>query len=118
MSEEEKEYNAGDEHDVKRRKQSRKIRELQKEAALLALMGTPEGRMWMWDLLTECGIFQTSFSSDALRMAFAEGQRNIGLRRVAEINRLGPELYARMVGENTKGSDKSQVTSDEERETD
>jgi len=33
-------------------------------------------------------------------MAFHEGHRNIGLHLTAEINRLSPELYTRMVSEN------------------
>ncbi len=63
-------------------------------------MFDPEGRMWMWDLLTLCGIFHSSFSIDALRCAFNEGRRDIGLRLLAEINQLSPEFYIRMVQEN------------------
>jgi hypothetical protein len=37
-------------------------------------------------------------------MAFAEGRRDVGLRRAAEINRLDPNLYVKMALENTKKS--------------
>ncbi len=106
MSEEQTAYNAGDPKHVAGREKSRKTRDLQKKTALRGIMGMPEGRMWMWDLLVRCGIYQSSFSAEALGMAFREGQRNIGLHLMAEINRLSPELYARMVGENqSKGKD-------------
>lgn len=93
-------YNAGDAEHVAKRKTSQKKRNLRKTAALKKLMFDPEGRMWMWDLLTLCGIFHSSFSIDALRCAFNEGRRDIGLRLLAEINQLSPEFYIRMVQEN------------------
>jgi hypothetical protein len=93
-------YNAGDAQQVAHRQKSQKTRDLQKKAALRVLMSTPDGRMWMWDLLTRCGVYHSSYSSDALAMAFHEGHRNIGLHLTAEINRLSPEMYARMVNEN------------------
>ncbi|MGA2735130.1 MAG: hypothetical protein ABSG35_21335 [Syntrophobacteraceae bacterium] len=81
-------------------KSRQKTRGLQKKAALRKLMSDAEGRMWMWDLLTLCGIFHSSFSVEALRCAFNEGRRDIGLRLLADINQLSPELYIRMMGEN------------------
>ena len=104
MSEEKTPYNAADANAVNKRQKSAKTRDLQKKAALKRLLSDAEGRMWMWDLLTLCGVYHSSFSSDALAMAFHEGHRNIGLHLTAEINRLGPELYARMVNENFSAS--------------
>lgn len=100
MPEEQTPYNAGDAEHVAKRKTNQKKRNLRKTAALKKMMFDPEGRMWMWDLLTLCGIFHSSFSIDALRCAFNEGRRDIGLRLLADINQLSPELYIRMVGEN------------------
>lgn len=86
---------------VKNRKEKQKTRDLQKKAALRSLLSEPGGRMWMWDLLSLCGVYHSSFSSDALVMAFHEGRRDIGNRVIAEINRLegGAELYRRMASE-------------------
>ncbi len=100
MAEEQTTYNAGDEQHVRKAKEGQKKRELLKKSALRNIMNTPEGRMWMWDLLSRCGVYHSSYSSDALAMAFREGHRNIGLHLTAEINRLSPEMYAKMVGEN------------------
>ena len=102
MSENQTPYNAGDAQQVAKAQSKAKTRELQRKAGLRLLMNTPEGRMWMWELLGLCGVYHSSFSVDGLSMAFKEGRRDIGLRLTAEINRLGPELYARMVAENNE----------------
>ncbi len=100
MPEDQIPYNAGDAQQVAKAKSRQKTRNLQKKAAFRRFMSDPEGRMFMWDLLTLCGIFHSSFSIDALRCAFNEGRRDIGLRLLADINQLSPDLYMRMVGEN------------------
>jgi hypothetical protein len=102
MSEEQLDYNAAEPEHVKGRKEKLKTRDLQKKGALRELLTTPDGRMWMWDLLSLCGVYHSSFSSDALVMAFNEGRRDAGSRLIAEINRLdgGPELYRLMASEN------------------
>ncbi len=100
MSEDEAQtYNAGDASQVNKRQKSLKTRDLQKKAALKKLMGDPEGRMFMWDLLGRCGVFHLSFSSDALVMAFKEGRRDVGNHLMGEITRISPELYMKMVVE-------------------
>jgi hypothetical protein len=100
MPEDQIPYNAGDAQQVAKAKSRQKTRSLQKKAAFRRFMSDAEGRMFMWDLLTLCGIFHSSFSIDALRCAFNEGRRDIGLRLLADINQLSPDLYMRMVGEN------------------
>ncbi|MGA2937306.1 MAG: hypothetical protein ABSF52_09440 [Syntrophobacteraceae bacterium] len=100
MTEENTPYNAGDPQHVARRERGWKTRDLLKKAALRGLMGAPEGRMWMWDLLTMCGVYHSSFSVEALAMAFNEGRRTVGNFLIGEINRLSPELYMKMAVEN------------------
>ena len=94
-------YNAGDGEHVRARREKEKTRELRKRAALHALMATPDGRAWMWDLICSCGAYRSSFSSEALVMAFNEGRRDIGNSLICELNRLdgGCELYVRMTVE-------------------
>ena len=95
-----KPYNAGDAQDVQKRAKGQKLREEQKEAALRQFLANPAGRMWMWDLLGLCGVFHSSFSREALVMAFQEGRRDIGNQLMAEMNRIGPEYYMKMAVEN------------------
>jgi hypothetical protein len=66
---------------------------------LKAFLGTPHGRAWMYRLLVSCHIYQTSFDGDPMRMAFREGERNIGLRLLAESQNADPDLFALMLKE-------------------
>lgn len=96
-------YNAADPELVRGRREKHKTRDLQKKPALLRLLSDEAGRMWMWDLISRCGAFHLSFSTDALIMAFNEGRRDIGNHLIGEINSISPELYTRMAIENQQG---------------
>jgi len=92
--------NAADPEQVRGRREKHKTRDLQKKAALLHLLSDEAGRMWMWDLISRCGAFHLSFSTDTLIMAFNEGRRDIGNHLIGEINSISPQLYTRMAVEN------------------
>jgi hypothetical protein len=63
------------------------------------LMGSKRGRRMLWRLLEKAGVFQLSFNTNAMQMAFNEGNRNYGNRILDLINRATPELYAVMLKE-------------------
>lgn len=63
------------------------------------LMGSKRGRRIVWRLLDRAGVFLSSFSTNAMQMAFAEGRRNEGLRLLVLIQETCPELYAAMTKE-------------------
>lgn len=92
-------FNASDEGQVKAAAKAAKRKETRQEAALRGLMSKEEGRSWMFDLLAKCHIFQTSMNTNALQMAFAEGERNIGLVLYADLTRLCPNEYLLMLTE-------------------
>ena len=86
----------------------RHARELERQAktyrqaaddVLTELMSRRNGRAWIYDLLERCHCFESSFSPDALAMAFAEGERNTALILLADINRVCPDHYITMVRE-------------------
>ena len=60
----------------------------------------PRGRRIAWRWLETAGVFRTSFNTDALAMAFAEGQRNAGLRLMDQVLAVRPDAYTQMVKEN------------------
>lgn len=62
-----------------------------------SLMSLPAGRRFLWRLLTQSGVFRSSFSPDPLVMAMNEGQRNVGLRVVGAIMAACPEKYLDMM---------------------
>ncbi len=93
------EFNAGDKASVKRKKMASERLAREKKALLESIMQFQQGRRWIKELLVACHCFQTSFSKNALEMAFAEGQRNIGLQLLADITASCPEQYVVMLQE-------------------
>lgn len=67
------------------------------------LMSSKRGRAITWRLLDQAGVFRISFNSNALQMAFNEGNRNYGNKVLSMIHALCPELYAVMLKEVTNG---------------
>lgn len=69
------------------------------EADIRWLMGQKRGRRMMWRLLDQAGVFRSSFTPNAMSMAFAEGNKNYGLRILALIHTLCPDMYTVMMKE-------------------
>ena len=92
------------------RNKQAKLRQLSLDETLRLIMSQPNGRQWVWDLLTRTKVFATCFDTRALQMAFNEGERNIGLQLMAELMRVCPGQYTTMARENgesdERGSDK------------
>lgn len=63
------------------------------------LMKSRRGRRIVWRLLEDAGAFRSSFNTNAMAMAFAEGNRNTGLRIFVQIQKYSPDLYTTMVKE-------------------
>lgn len=63
------------------------------------LMSSRRGRRIMWRLLDLSGPFRLSFDPNAMKMAFNEGNRNLGNQLFNEVMTLCPELYPVMVKE-------------------
>jgi len=92
----------GDEEGLKVRNERVKAAALKQDAAISAIMQHPETRAWVYNLLSRCGIYRTSFDRSALSMAFNEGARDVGLYVTAEIMRVCPDSYTQMVREAEK----------------
>jgi hypothetical protein len=63
------------------------------------LMTDKRGRRFIWRLLEQAGVFQSSFSPNNAVMAFNEGKRNYGVWMLAQINAHCPESYIVMAKE-------------------
>lgn len=81
--------------------QRNKLAKDTEESDLKWLLGSKRGRRIVWRLLEQAGTFRLSFNTNAMQMAFAEGNRNSGNRLLAIIHAQCPELYPVMVKENT-----------------
>ena len=86
------------EDDAKRRELVRK----QEIADFKWLMADPRGRRLVWRQLAAAGVFQSSFDPTAMNMAFNEGRRSEGLRLLAQIHELCPDLYPTMMKEQSQ----------------
>jgi len=91
-------YDSGDRAHVSDRLKRRRLRADRDDADLLWLMNQREGRRFVWRLLQVCHLYETSFTGTSATF-FREGERNVGLQVLADVTRLCPDLYARMVGE-------------------
>lgn len=82
-------------------RRAQEIRQLLKDEFLRSSLEDQRGRLFFWDQLTACHMFENRFfpgQSDAT--AFALGERNIGLSLLAEIMRISPRAYVMMAEEN------------------
>jgi len=69
------------------------------EADVKWLMSQRRGRRMVWRLLHQAGVFRSSFSTNAMQMAFAEGMRDRGVRLLDLIHEACPEQYHVMMKE-------------------
>lgn len=68
--------------------------------AVVGLMSSRPGRRWVYDFLDASHMFGTSFvQGDAHGTSFREGERNMGLRLMADIQEVAADLYIVMVRE-------------------
>jgi hypothetical protein len=91
----------GQDRDKEEKSLRNKLDYQNEEADLKWLMNSKRGRRVVWRLLEQSGVFRLSFNTNAMSMAFAEGNRNFGNRTLSMIHSLCPELYATMVKEQT-----------------
>ena len=93
----------GPEADAARRleRDQRSERERQQDADDLKwLMNDARGRRLTHKQLSSCGVFRPSYAAgDPYQTAFNEGNRNAGLRLLADVTSTTPEQYALMLRE-------------------
>lgn len=70
---------------------------------LHTLMRDPNGRAWLYKVLSACGTHRNPFTPDALRTAFSCGEMNIGQQIIADMHEVSPELYLQTMKENNNG---------------
>ena len=72
------------------------------------VMGSKQGRRFMWRLLSGAGLFRSSFSVDSAVMAFNEGFRNAGLQQLNDIMEACPDRYTEMLTEHKAEKEKNE----------
>ena len=92
-------YNAGERRDVKLAEKASRRAERDRLEVITNLMSTPPGRAYTLDFLERTHVFASSFTPNALTMAFSEGERNVGLQLLNDIMRACPSEYIEMMEE-------------------
>lgn len=92
-------FDASDLEQVDSKKDVASRRDKAFKDVVASILSTPSGRAWLWSVFQSCHMFQTSFSGDALRLAFAEGERNVGLRLLAQVMSANPDAWTLMMKE-------------------
>ncbi len=98
-------FSPDDPAQVRERKTKAQRERAQALEDLQLLMADARFRRFFWRVLSRCRIFQTSYASDPLQMAFNEGQRQVGLVLMADVHRIGMEDYLRMMDEARQGDE-------------
>jgi hypothetical protein len=84
---------------VKVRNRREKRAEERRRADILAIWSTPEGSRYLWSLMAQAGVSQTTFTGSALTSAFKSGEQNMGLRMLADVMEVCPEAYIKAMTE-------------------
>jgi len=92
-------YDASDRRDVKRLEKAARLAERQRHEVIQGIMSIAPGREWMLERLESCHVFASSYSGNALSMAFSEGERNVGLQLLNDIMSACPGRYVEMMQE-------------------
>lgn len=97
-------FDAADQRQVQERARTAKDKAKDLDLALKAIMEHRQTRAWVWDLISACGLYRASVRAGDPHMTyFHEGERNVGLRLLAQLHRACPDLYAKMTEENSDG---------------
>ena len=88
-----------DPKDVKKLKETVESQGVELTGTLVNLMKSQTGREFVWKRLEMSRVFLSSFSPDAMEMAFNEGRRTHGVTLYAELMKHCPDEYVLMARE-------------------
>ena len=109
-------YDASDRKQVRKAEKEARQSELVRADIVKGLMSQPLGRAYVYDRLATSHIFNSSFSTEPLRMAFSEGERNIGLQLLADLLAFCPHQFTLMLQE--RNAEDGRRRSDNDRDND
>ena len=76
----------GDSKQVNKKKTKAQLRRMRENEWLKEILSKEGGRDFIWRLLIQCGVYDTSFTGDAPHTFFNEGKRQIGRWALTEID--------------------------------
>jgi len=97
------------EEELAQRDKDRKIDRLKAEHDFETVVSTEEGRRLISQIISECGVYRSTFDVESSVMSYREGQRSIGLY-ITEMFYSCPEIYIQMITEKDKNERNSSST--------
>jgi len=91
--------NASDRKSIRAAEKAEVLREVQDREAVGAIMSSIPGRAWMWRQLSAAHIFAPNTIPDQRLAGIFDGERNFGLRLLADIMLHCPDAYLQMTKE-------------------
>lgn len=91
--------NAASRKDVRAQEKAAKVTETMTREVIAGIMSTTNGRWWIWNVLSSCHVFETSFTTDPMLTAFREGERSLGLSLLGTIMAHCPDQYVQAARE-------------------
>lgn len=95
--------NGSDEEQIKKAEKKEAFKSHQNIDDIRFVLSTVQGRRVLKKYLEVCGVFRTSFSENVNQTLFLEGQRNVGLMLLNDINSADPMAYVKMINEGKEG---------------
>lgn len=93
-------YDASDPVQVAEAKTAEGRREKRLKQTLVGILSVKDGREWVWELLSNTGMYQQSFvRGEPESTAFNEGKRSIGNLILAAIVAADPQAFVTMMKE-------------------
>ena len=89
--------NAADAGQVREAQKKEKLREERHVADLAALLQLPEFKRFAWRLLSDLRVFSNAFTADPYDHAFNAGEKNAGLKLIAEMESASPTAFLQML---------------------
>jgi hypothetical protein len=99
MPKEDKQYDVGDEAEVKKRKTKAELRREQEIEDIRRALSNKATRNLIWRILGECGLYRLSFTGNS-ETFFKEGRRSIGQWLLNELNETDPKIYISLLSDN------------------
>lgn len=85
-------------------------------ADMQKMLRQPEFRRYMWKLMSDTGLFRSSFSQNAMTMSCSEGRRDIGLGILNDLNNADTNAFAQIQREFISEQKSKEALEQKERE--
>ena len=94
--------NTSSEKQVKDAARKEKLREIEEKDDLKKIMSLPEGKRFLWRMLSHCGVFRSSVEHSGSMTYFNEGRRDVGLYLINELHAADSMALSKLMQEHKK----------------